>query len=66
MKEWNIKYRPHQILNLEKKPGEVVKVEIAGVSQHVGLDDVLYDVIEVDSRTGYPVSQKNLKSLKTK
>jgi len=62
MREWNIKYRPNQILNLEKTPGEIVAVQIVGVSRHIRLDDVLYDVVEVASRVGYPVSQKNLKT----
>jgi len=62
MREWNIKYRPNQILNLEKTPGEIVAVQIVGVSRHIRLDDVLYDVVEVASGVGYPVIQKNLKT----
>lgn len=62
MREWNIKYRPNQILNLEKTPGEIVAVQIVGVSRHLRLDDVLYDAVEVASGVGYPVIQKNLKT----
>jgi hypothetical protein len=54
IKDWGIKFYPRQVVAIEIRPGEVVSVEIEGVS--VRGDSVIYDVREVESRMGYPAS----------
>ena len=59
-REWEIKFRPGQTVILDKS-GTPCEVQIEGVSCHRATGwQVIYDVREIESRVGYPASQKNL------
>ena len=59
-REWEIKFRPGQTAFLNKD-GAPCEVRIEGVSCHKATGwQVIYDVREIESRMGYPASQKNL------
>jgi hypothetical protein len=59
-REWEIKFSPGQTVILDKS-GNPCEVQIEGVRCHKSIDwEVIYDVREIESRVGYPASQKNL------
>ncbi len=59
-RKWEIKFEPGQTVILDKS-GIFCEVQIEGVRSHKSIDwEVIYDVREIDSRVGYPASQKNL------
>ena len=59
-REWEIKFEPGQIVILDKS-GAPCEVEIEGVSCHKATGwQVIYDVREIESKVGYPASQKSL------
>jgi hypothetical protein len=59
-RKWEIKFEPGQTVILDKL-GAPCEVQIEGVSCYKAIGwQVIYDVREIDSRVGYPASQKNL------
>ena len=59
-REWEIKFKPGQTVILNKD-GTPCEVQIEGVRCNKSIDwEVIYDVREIESRVGYPASQKSL------
>jgi hypothetical protein len=59
-REWEIKFKPGQIVFLDKD-GTPCEVRIEGVSCHNATGwQVIYDVREIESKVAYSASQKNL------
>ena len=62
MTDWNLKFRPQQIVNVVADDGSTIRVRVEGVAMHKASDwQPVYYVREVDSGTAYTCCEEALR-----